>query len=129
MPNLNATQLREMIEQKYFGNVDMKFLESVLDCFHVDATITIQTANLTHNGVGEIRRMFSDFFQGYTKIWHGDFQPVIDVERQEAAVRFIATRDLQNGEHQRASNCNFFRFQDGKIKSVTIFMSDENPLV
>ena len=129
MPDLNATELRVMVEQKYFGNVDMKFLEAVLDCFHVDATMTIQTANATHNGVAEIRRMFRDFFRSYTKIWHGDFQPVIDVERQEVAVRFVATRDLESGEHQRALNSNFFRFEGGKIKSITIFMSDENPLV
>ena len=129
MTDLNASQLRAAVEQNYFGNVDMKFLESVLDCFHSDAMFTIQTANLTHTGTVEIRRMFTDFFQAFRKIWHGEFQPVVDVERQEVAVRFIATRDTHDGEHQRAANCNFFRFEDGKIRSVTIFMSDENPLV
>ena len=129
MPNLNSIQLRDMVEAKYFGNVDNKFLESVAECFHSDANFTIQTANLTHSGIAEIRRMFTGFFQGYRKIWHGDFQPVIDVERQTVAVQFVATSDTFDGEHQRATNCNFFRFEDGKIKSVTIYMSDENPLV
>jgi hypothetical protein len=129
MTMLNASQMREIVEQKYFGNVDMKFLESVLDNFAKDATLTIQTANLTHNGVANIKRMFTDFFQGYAKIWHGEFRPVIDVERQTVAIQFVATRDTFDGRHERALNCNFFRFENGKIKSVTIYMSDENPLV
>lgn len=128
MPLLNASQLRQMVEQRYFGNVDNKFLESVLDCFDPEATFTIQTDNLTHTGVAGIRRMFSDFFQAYSKIWHGEFQPVVDVERQTVAVQFIATRDTFEGRHQRALNCNFFRFKDGRISSVTVYMSDDNPL-
>jgi|SaaInlStandDraft_7_1057024.scaffolds.fasta_scaffold00790_15 ketosteroid isomerase-like protein len=129
MQSLNAIQLREMVETKYFGNVDMKFLEATADCFDPDATFTIQTANLTHNGISEIRRMFNDFFSSYKKIWHGEFHHVIDIERQAVAVQFIATRDTFDGEHQRASNCNFFHFENGKIKTVRVYMSDENPLV
>ena len=41
MQSLNAIQLREMVETKYFGNVDMKFLEATADCFDPDATFTI----------------------------------------------------------------------------------------
>ena len=125
---LNASQLRDMVENQYFANVDNKFLESVMTCFAPDSTLTIQTDNLTHIGSAEIRRMFDDFFQAYRKIWHGEFRPVIDVDRQIVAIQFIATRDTFDGEHQRASNCNFFRFKNGKFDEVTIYMSDENPL-
>ncbi len=129
MPNLNAAQIRDMVEQRYFGNVDNKFIESVMDCFNTQATLTIQTADLTHTGADEIRRMFTDFFQAYRTIWHGEFRIIIDVERQTAAIQFIATRDTFDGEHQRASNCNIFEFKDGKIDSIAIYMSDKNPLV
>ncbi len=129
MPDLNAAQLKGMVEQNYFGNVDNKFIESVMDCFHPDATLTIQTANLTHTGASEIRRMFTDFFPAFQKIWHGDFSPVVDVEKQKVAIQFVATRDTFDGQHQRAENCNFFKFKDGKIESIVIYMSDENPLV
>jgi len=129
MMDLNAVQLRQMVENKYFENVDHKFLESVMDCFQPDANMTIQTDNLTHRGVGEIRRMFDKFFKSYKKIWHGEFRPVIDVERQTVAIQFVATRDTHEGEHQKALNCNFFEFDGGKIKSITIYMSDHNPLV
>jgi len=129
MTHLNDSQLTGFVENNYFGNVDNKFLESLMECFHPDATLTIQTANTTHNGTGEIRRMFNDFFQNYRKIWHGEFKHVVDVDRQMVAVQFTATRDTHDGEHQRALNCNFFEFEDRKIRSVTIYMSDQNPLV
>lgn len=129
MTTLNAARLRAFVENDYFGNVDHKFLDSVMMCFLPDATMTIQTDNLTHHGTGEIRRMFDSFFQNYRKIWHGEYRPVVDVERQTVAVQFVATRDTHSGEHQRALNCNFFEFEDGKIKSITVYMSDQNPLV
>jgi ketosteroid isomerase-like protein len=129
LQNLNAAQLREMVEQKYFSNVDNNFLESVIDCFQSDATLTIQTADIIHSGTVEIRRMFSDFFESYERIWHGEFETVVDVESQKVAIQFVATRDTFDGAHQRATNCNFFEFNDGKIASIVIYMSDKNPLV
>ncbi len=129
MTQFNGNELSRFVENNYFGNVDNKFLESLMECFHPDATLTIQTANTTHNGTGEIQRMFNDFFQNYRKIWHGDFKHVVDVDRQIVAVQFTATRDTHDGEHQRALNCNFFEFEDLKIRSITIYMSDQNPLV
>lgn len=121
MQKLSTVQLREMVESKYFGNVDQKFLSSVMACFLPDATLTIQTANLTHNGAGEIRRMFDTFFHRYRKIWHGDFHWTVDVEKQKVAVQFVATRDTHDGEHQRALNANFFEFDNGMIKTITIY--------
>ena len=129
MANLNERELINMVEKRYFGSVDNKLLESVMDCFNPDATLTIQTDNLSHFGIDEIRRMFSDFFESFKTIWHGEFQPIVDVERQSLAVQFVATRDTFDDEHQRASNCNFFAFRNRKIQSITIYMSDKNPLV
>jgi len=129
MANLTADQLLARVTQDYFGNVDLKRLEPVLDCFHADATLTIQTDQLTHKGRDQdIKRMFTDFFEGFKVIWHGDFNPVIDEANQAVAVQFNALRVRHDDGEERATNCNVFRFKDGKFQAVTIYMSDENPL-
>jgi len=129
MAELNAEQLLAAVTQGYFGNVDLKRLEPALDCFATDATLTIQTDQLTHKGRDQdIKRMFTDFFSGFKTIWHGDFNPVVDVANQAVALQFNALRVRHDDGVERAANCNVFRFKNGKFQAVTIFMSDENPL-
>jgi ketosteroid isomerase-like protein len=129
MTRLTAQQLLDRVTKDYFGNVDAKRLEPALDCFQADATLTIQTDQLTHHGRDkDIKRMFTDFFAGFALIWHGDFNPVIDEANQAVAVQFNALRVRHDGGEERATNCNVFRFKDGKFQAVTIYMSDENPL-
>ena len=48
----------------YFDAVDAKDVEAIVAHFADDATLTIQTANITHTGKDEIRRMFTDFTEG-----------------------------------------------------------------
>jgi hypothetical protein len=129
MADLNAAQLLVAVTEHYFGNVDLKRLELALDCFETDATLTIQTDQLTHNGRDQdIKRMFTDFLGGFKTIWHGDFNPVVDVANQSVAVQFNALRVRDDDGVERAANCNVFRFKNGKFQAVTIYMSDENPL-
>ena len=129
MTTLDADALLAMVTQSYFANVDQKKLAPVLACFHPDATLTVQTDNLTHTGRDQgIARMFTDFFAAFPIIWHGDFEPVVDVGRQRVAVRFNALRGRSDGGEERAKNVNYFVFKDGKFQNVTIWMSDENPL-
>ncbi|PPR78698.1 MAG: hypothetical protein CFH01_00853, partial [Alphaproteobacteria bacterium MarineAlpha2_Bin1] len=61
-------------------------------------------------------------------IWHGDFQPIIDVQKQSIAVRFNALRLRYDGIEERATNINLFFLNEGKFSEVYIYMSDENPL-
>ena len=83
MADLNADQLLAAVTDSYFGNADLKRLEPALACFATDATLTVQTDQLTHTGRDQdIKRMFTDFFAGFKTIWHGDFNPVIDVANQ-----------------------------------------------
>tara|TARA_B100000700_G_C14816308_1_gene747685 strand:+ start:316 stop:708 length:393 start_codon:yes stop_codon:yes gene_type:complete len=129
MNKLNEEELYNIVTKSYFGNVDLKQLDGVLNCFAEDATLTIQTDNLTHHGKDkEIKRMFSDFFPAFDIIWHGDFQPIIDVQKQSIAVRFNALRLRYDGIEERATNINLFFLNEGKFSEVYIYMSDENPL-
>tara|TARA_Y100000590_G_scaffold169086_1_gene193684 strand:- start:2278 stop:2664 length:387 start_codon:yes stop_codon:yes gene_type:complete len=127
---LNEKKLIDIVTQKYFSNVDLKRLDDVLNCFLPEATLAIQTDNLVHVGREKgIRRMFGDFFNAYKIIWHGNFKPIVDVDRQSVAVQFNALRLRFDGFEERAQNINIFKFQDNFFSKVTIFMSDENPLV
>ena len=114
MTNLDHDQLLDMVIKSYFSKVDLKSLAEVTDCFLPDATLTIQTDNLTHYGRDrDIRRMFADFFKAFDVIWHGDFNPVVDVQRQAVVVQFNALRVRFDGGEERAKNVNVFRFADG----------------
>ena len=126
---LDEKSLINIVEQRYFSNVDLKRLDDVLSCFLPEATLTIQTDNLMHVGRDqEIRRMFTDFFDAYKIIWHENFKPIVDVERQSISVQFNALRLRADGVEERAQNINIFKLQGEFFSKITIFMSDENPL-
>lgn len=130
MTKLSEAELIDLVENKYFGNVDGKNLEPALDCFADDATLTVQTAGVTHHGRDtEIRRMFSDFMGATPVIYHGDFSHVVDVDNQRIASQFVARNRYDDGRTVEMHNCNFFAVEDGRFKTVTIYMSGENPLV
>ena len=126
---LNREELIALVEDSYFANVDSKNLEPAVACFAEDAELRIQSAHVSHTGHDRIRRMFGDFMGATKIIYHGDFSHVVDVERQWIASQFVARNDYDDGRHVEMRNCNFFQVEDGRFKRVTIYMTDENPLV
>ncbi len=126
---LNREELIALVEDAYFSNVDNKKLEPAVACFAEDAELRIQSAHVSHVGHDQIRRMFSDFMAATKIIYHGDFSHVVDVENQWIASQFVARNDYDDGCHVEMRNCNFFQIEDDRFKRVTIYMTDENPLV
>ena len=126
---LTRAELIALVEDAYFHNVDNKNLEPAVACFAEDAELRIQSAHVSHTGHDQIRRMFGDFMGATKIIYHGDFTHVVDVERQWIASQFVARNDYDDGGHVEMRNCNFFQVEDGRFKRVTIYMTDENPLV
>ncbi len=126
---LTRAELIALVEDAYFANVDNKNLEPAVACFAEDAELRIQSAHVSHTGHDQIRRMFSDFMGATKIIYHGDFTHVVDVERQWIASQFVARNDYDDGRNVEMRNCNFFQVEDGRFKRVTIYMTDENPLV
>jgi ketosteroid isomerase-like protein len=114
-----------MVENRYFANVDRKNLENVLDCFHPDAIFAIQSAFSTHEGRDTgIRKMFESLFERYSEILHKDFQHVVDVEGECCASRFsVENVSAQDGTETHLSNCNFFYLEGDKFKRVYVYMS------
>ena len=57
---MSRKELEDLALKKYFASVDAKNLDAVLDCFHDNAMLTVQTAFAVHSGKENIRRMFVD---------------------------------------------------------------------
>ena len=128
MSHFSREQLIDLAVQKYFGNVDRKNMQAILDCCHEDVAFTIQTDNLTHSGHAGVRKMFDNLFGNYETIWHGDFEVAADAETQTVSARFnVFLKDAQ-GNETRLRNCNFWYVEDGKFRRVFVYMSGENVL-
>lgn len=117
-----------MVETKYFGNVDGRNLEAVLANFREDAVFTIQSAQSVHKGRdSEIRQMFIELFKNYEpKMIHRDFRHVVDVENNCISSQFIVELiETTSGAEIYLTNCNFFYLdENGKFKEVYVYMSD-----
>lgn len=128
MTNLSRAELVDLVVDKYFANVDKKEHQAVLDCFAPDSVLRIATADVEHTGLDGLGRMFTDFMST-PSIYHGDFTHIVDVEAQTIASQFVAINTYDDGSRVEMRNCNFFAVENGLFTKVTIYMSDENPLV
>ena len=129
MSNLSEAELIDLVENRYFVSVDGKQLDATVDCFAPDATLRVETAKVEHVGHDAIRRMFDDFMGSTKIIYHGGYNHVVDVDKQLIASQFTARNDYDDGSQVEMNNCNFFVVEDGRFAHVTVYMSDENPLV
>lgn len=116
--------------QSYFDCVDAKDVEGIVSHFADDATLTIQTANITHNGKDEIRRMFTDFTENSVFIEHQIHNTIVEVEKGKVSTEQDYRGELKDGTKNDMYNCNFFDFdENGKFKRVIIWMAGTSPLV
>ena len=130
MVALTREQMINMVEQSYFSNVDHKNLDVILDCFARDAVFTVQSTFTSYEGRDSgIRKFYESISAGFLKIWHGDFEHIVDVESQRISTQFNVRRTHLNGAEASMSNCNVFRFKDGKFNQVFVYASGGNPLV
>lgn len=127
--SLNREQLIQLAIHDYFGNVDAKNMDAVLNCFHDNAMMTVQTAFASHTGKDEIKRMFTDFMGANKTIIHRDFTCTVDEKNGRIAASFTADLEDHDGNWVRLENTNYWRIRDDKFQEVYIYMSGENPLV
>lgn len=115
----------DVVENRYFANVDRKNIEGVLDCFHPDAVFTIQSAFSAHEGRDTgIKKMFENLFERYSGILHRHFRHVVEVEGECCASQFgVENVSARDGTETHLSNCNFFYFEGGRFKRVYVYMS------
>ncbi len=126
--SLDRAGLEQLAIHDYFGNVDKKALEAVLDCFHDNAMITVQTAFTVHDGKDNIERMFVDFMGAWKTIVHKDFTCTVDEKNGRITANFLAELEDEDGNVTVLHNTNFWRIRGDKFQEVYIYMSVENPL-
>ena len=126
---LGKDELVDLALNKYFAQVDAKNLDAVLDCFHDNAMITVQSAFTTHVGKEEIKRMFVDFMESHRTIIHRDFTCTVDQKNGRIAACFTAELEDHDGGKVLLENTNFWRIRDDKFQEVYIYMSGANPLL
>lgn len=126
---LNREQLISLAINQYFGNVDSKNIERVLECFHDNAMLTVQTSFTVHAGKTAIRRMFEDFFGNYDLIVHRDFTCTVDAANGRIAANFIAELTDPQGNKTLLNNTNFWRIRGDRFQEVYVYMSGANVLV
>ena len=126
--SLERDGLVDLALQKYFANVDRKDLDAVLDCFHDNAMITVQTAFTVHAGKENIRRMFVDFMGAWETIIHRDFTCTVDETNGRITACFTAELTHSECNTTLLYNTNFLRIREDKFQEVYIYMSGENPL-
>ena len=127
--NLDRAGLIDLAINRYFASVDRKELDAVLDCFHDNAMITIQTAFTVHAGKQAIGRMFTDFMNAYDTIVHRDFTCTVDEVNGRIAAVFCAELSEANGTRTLLENTNFWRVRGDRFQEVYIYMSGANPLI
>lgn len=129
MLKLTRDELIELATMDYFANVDKKNMDGVLANFHEDATLTVPTDPIVHEGRDQgIRKMFQNLFDSYVDIWHGDFECTVDEKEQSIAARFNVYLKTEDGGEIKLTNCNFWYVENGKFSRVFVFMSGPNVL-
>jgi ketosteroid isomerase-like protein len=126
---LDRAGLIDLAINRYFGNVDKKDMNAVLDCFNDEALFCVQTAFTRHAGKAEIKRMFEDFFGAWETIVHKDFTCTVDEKNGRITACFEAVLTAADGKKVNFFNTNFWRIRDGKFQEVYVYFSGENVLV
>lgn len=128
-PTLSRAELIELATISYFGSVDRKDMESVLDCFHDEALLCVQTEFTRHAGKAAIRKMFEGFMGAFASIVHKDFVCTVDEKNGRITASFEAVLTADDGSVTRLFNTNFWRIRDGKFQEVYVYFSGANVLV
>ncbi len=127
MTRLGAHGLQALVE-RYFEAVDRKDVEGTLACFAPGAHFCIANHGTSYHGLEALRGMYERLNVRYAKVWHGNFDHVLDVPAQRAASRFRVENTTHAGEVLVKNNCNFFRVEEGHFVEVFVYMSGENSL-
>ena len=116
------------LAEAYFASVDRMDLTGTLACFTPDARFTIATFNTLYAGRDtEIRAMFERLNTRYAKVWHGNFDHVVQAPDRIAS-RFRVENRTFEGQTLVKNNCNFFRLRGDLFEEVFVYMSGDNSL-
>lgn len=116
------------LAESYFAAVDRMDLAATVACFTPDACFTIATYNTVYRGRDtEIRGMFERLNSRYAKVWHGNFDHVVQGPDRIASRFRVENLGFDQQTHVK-NNCNFFRLRGDLFEEVFVYMSGDNSL-
>lgn len=125
--SLDSAELIALVE-RYFASVDQMDVEATLACFEPDATFTIATFDTVYRGRDTgIRGMFERLNSRYSRVWHGNFDHVVQAPNRVAS-QFRVENTLLDGSLRVKNNCNFFSVRGARFDAVQVYMSGDNSL-
>ncbi len=125
--NTDERRLVDLAEH-YFASVDRMDLQATLACFLPQARFTIATYEQPYSGRDtEIKAMFERLYARYSRVWHGDFDHVVQPPGRIAS-RFRVENTSFDNRRLVKNNCNFFRLRGDLFEEVFVYMSGDNSL-
>ncbi len=125
--SLDSAELVALVE-RYFASVDRMDIDATLACFEPDATFTIATFDTVYRGRDTgIRGMFERLNSRYSRVWHGNFDHVVQTPNRVAS-QFRVENTMLDGSLRVKNNCNFFSVRGARFESVQVYMSGDNSL-
>ena len=125
--HLSPTELVALVE-RYFAAVDRMDLEATLACFEPEASFQIATFDTLYQGRDTgIRQMFERLNNRYSRVWHGQFDHVVQPSGRVAS-QFRVENTLLDGSVRIKNNCNFFSVRADRFVAVQVYMSGDNSL-
>jgi len=127
----------EFVEQAYFGSVQRQDVAAVIGCFAATAEVVIRHGDnpvrnfsvTPQSGADDLQTFYAHLCGNY-EAWFGDFQHFVDLDAQRSACYFtVRLTPKADGLYadagvQTLQNCNFFEYQDGRIRQMIIFYSN-----
>ena len=138
MSQFDDAYYADLVERRYFGNVAAGEIAAAVDCFTLDARVTI------YHGDNPVRRFarpesadygapLPTFFEhlcgNFTPRFEG-FTHYIDIPHQRIASTFTVTLEPMtespyfNAGTQTLNNCNFFLCSGGLVREMTIYYAN-----
>jgi len=131
-----------LVENAYFGNVANGNIDTVLDCFTDDCLVTIRHGDnalrifkkIPENNEAPLYEFYAHLC-GNFNAWFGNFVHYIDADVMRCACTFTVKltpkkdSDYLAAGTQTLHNCNFFTYEENKIREMTIYYSNTEAIV
>ena len=126
-PDMSADEQIALV-RRYFAAVDAEDLPGVLDTLTNTCRFTVETHNVTLNGVEDITTMFERLWGNHQAVKHHQFRFVTDPVGSRITAQFQVVNTEQDGSLTYKSNCNVFDISDGRFSQISVYMAGPNTL-
>lgn len=114
--------------EAYFHAVDSEDLAGVLATLTGDCVFTVETHGVCLQGHDEIAGMLRRLWENHKAVRHHTFVHVPDPAGNRIASRFQVENTELDGQLTGKSNCNFFEIENGRFRTVAVYMAGANTL-